>query len=306
MKINGKKVWIHGSIVHQVVCIFIAMAAFGESKHQAKKKNGGKPPRGKVYASTTMTSYLNICVAFVKWARKEHRCRTVSGAYIYVAEYLTLKIKRGNRPCTLHKIASALAKLYRVASTEFGVKLPDRERKDVIRNKSADPRFDILKYGDLYAFMINTGLRRKELKLIRPEDVTLTEDGTCMIHVRCGKGGKKRDFAALSTEPYRIAQAAMQAGAELIFPKIPKYCACHYYRKVFATALYFQHAVSLETLTRGEKYYCAKELQGVVYCKSAMKTVSRALGHERLDVVTRYLLVAPGDPRCTDPKPGIA
>lgn len=189
--------------------------------------------------------------------------------------------------------------IYRVASADFGVKLPDRERKDVIRNKSADSRFDVLKYKDLYVFMLNTGLRRKELKLIQPEDVTM-EEGKCMIHVRCGKGGKVRNFAVLSAEPYRIAQEAMLAGAELIFLRIPKYCACHYYRKVFATSLYILHMEDLETLSREEKYYCAKELQGVVLAKKAMWIVSNALGHGRLGVTTRYILLKPGDPECSE------
>lgn len=297
--INGKYVRLYGSIVHQVILIICAMAAFGQSKHKDKKKNKGKPARDKLYGSVTMTDYMHVCVAFVKWARGEHNCRTVAGAYIYVGEYLRKKIEGGYRPCTVHKVASALAKLYRVASADFGVKLPDRERKDVIRNKSADSRFDVLKYKDLYVFMLNTGLRRKELKLIQPEDVTM-EEGKCMIHVRCGKGGKVRNFAALSAEPYRIAQEAMLAGAELIFPRIPKYCACHYYRKVFATSLYILHMEDLETLSREEKYYCAKELQGVVLAKKAMWIVSKALGHERLGVTTRYILFKPGDPECSE------
>ena len=57
----------------------------------------------------------------------------------------------------------------------------------------------------------------------------------------------------------------------------------------FAQRLYDRLARPVHQIPRKDRYVCRADCKGCVYDKRAMRTVSKALGHNRLGVVTYYI-----------------
>lgn len=278
------------SIVRQAIEKLDSMAAFGQSKHLDKKENSGKPAVEKIYSFSTMKNYKEICVKYANWARSEHGCRTLEEAQQYTGAYLQQRMDAGASAWTIRRDAAGLAKLYQIKTTELGVELPTRHRGDVVQHRGGKTagHFAPNKHKDLVDLCLATGLRRHEVAALRPEDVTQDAQGHILVHVRQGKGGKARTVQALNQCPLEIAQAAQAAGQDKVIQHIPKYAPIHEYRAKFARALYAQVARDPTKLARNERYDCRADMAGKSFDRMAMKVVSQALGHSRLDVVTAY------------------
>lgn len=78
-------------------------------------------------------------------------------------------------------------------------------------------------------------------------------------------------------------------GRDRVIEHIPKYAPIHEYRREYAQDLYDWIARPVDDLPAKEVYCCSGDQTGLYYDKAAMRTVSRALGHNRLEVVTHYL-----------------
>lgn len=279
------------SIVRQAVDRLQGMAAWGQSKHQDKLANGGKPALDKIYSHSTMANYQDAAARFANWARATHGCKTLEAAQQHTGEYLQQRMDQGASAWTVRRDAAAIAKMYQCKTTDLGAQLPTRHRADVTQHrgdKSAG-HFCVERHKDLVDLCRATGLRRHEVAQLRPSDVTRDSQGRVVVHVQQGKGGKSRDVVALSDRPYQIAQAAVAAGRDSVIEHIPKYAPIHEYRAQFAQEMYRQMARDTATLPRQEVYCCRSDRAGTHYDKAAMGAVSGALGHARLDVVTSYL-----------------
>lgn len=280
------------SIVRQITEIYLSLAAFGDSKHMDKLSNGGQPAKDKIYSSVTMDNYIDAGVRFVKWAKAEHGCRTVAEARAYTGDYLRYRMEKGCSPWTIRRDAAAIAKAYGCKTSQLGAELPKRRRSAVTqhRNGSWKGHFDAERHKDLMALGRSCGLRRHEMAALKPEDVRCMPDGRVLVHVAQGKGGKERFVVALDDIPLHLAEKAKAEGRSTVIAHIPKYAPIHELRAEFAQSLYKKLARPVETLPRREQYVCRKDLSGAVFDKRAMSAVSTALGHNRLDVVTAYLL----------------
>lgn len=279
------------SIVRQAVEKLLSFAAYGDSKHADKLHNHGKPAPNKIYSGCTMSNYIDACVRFVKWCREKHSCKDLESARAYTGAYLRYRMSAGRSAWTIRKDAAAIAKLYQCKTTELGAILPKRYRRNVMqhRNGSWLGHFDANKHRDLVILCKSTGLRRREAAAVRPQDVYLNEQGQVIVHVTCGKGGKKRDITALNEEPLWIAAKAVAEGRDTLIGHIPKYAPIHEYRAEFARELYARVARPIENIPKDRQYICRGDRFGAIYDKDAMWVVSKALGHNRLDVVTSYL-----------------
>ena len=279
------------SIVRQVQDCLMAMAAYGQSKHQDKIANGGKPLQDRIYSGNTMTTYMRCCAQFAVWVRKRYGCKWIAEAQVYVGVYLQNRIDRGLSGWTVRRDACALAKLYQCHSTDFGVKLPTRRRADVKRYDDVERRVAAFEasYPELAQVCQGCGLRVHELRQLRVDDVTINCKGKCVVTVRRGKGGKRRYVIALDDALLKCVEQARQAGHELVFRAIPKDAPVHWYRHIFAQRLYNRLARPVHQIPGKDRYVCHAERKGCVYDKRAMRTVSKALGHNRLGVVTYYI-----------------
>lgn len=274
------------SIIRQTQERLESLAAYGQSKRQARAENGGKSPY--IHSFSTMQSYLDASCHFVKWARSAYRCRDLDAAREHVPEYLTRRIQDGLSAWTVAKDAAALSKLYGTSSDSWGVDLPRRRRADVTQHRHPEQLtgFSWERHRDLLDLACSCGLRRHELLQLRPEDVT-QRDGQTFVHVRQGKGGKSRTVLALNDTPARMAADA--AGRSRIVDHIPKRAPIHSCRREYARTLYERLARPLDSLSEGEKYRCRGDRAGDVFDRQAMATVSGNLGHARLDVITAYI-----------------
>lgn len=56
----------HKSLTHQVNSIIYGQLRFGQSKHQARRDEGTKYPKG-IFSHMTFETYMEQCHLFVKW-----------------------------------------------------------------------------------------------------------------------------------------------------------------------------------------------------------------------------------------------
>ena len=281
----------HKSLVRQVTEKINSMTAYGQSKHDDKQKNGGKPDPQKIYSFSTREAYLDAAIHFAKWAKETHGCRELDEARAYTGEYLNQRTKAGLSAWTVRLDAAALGKLYGCPTTELGAALPSRRRQDVTQHRTDAwvGHFNPERHPELVSLARSTGLRRHELAALRPEDVERRSDGTVWVTVRQGKGGKQREVEALDDTALRLAQEAQEAGRELVVAHIPKYAPIHQYRAEYAKTIYALYERPLEGLDRSQIYAAKGDLEGCKWDREAMLYASRMLGHNRLDVMTAYL-----------------
>ena len=109
--------------------------------------------------------------------------------------------------------------------------------------------------------------------------------GQTTVKVINGKGGKSRTVPVLpGHEQDALAMRAGHVEEELVFPRIPKHLDVHSYRRAYAQALYLSYAPGWMLPPSG------KRLKPGDYNAEAVQQVSKALGHNRKDVVLRHYL----------------
>lgn len=275
------------SLVRQGTERLLGLAAFGDSKYQDKKANGGIPARGKIYSSKTMDNYIDYCVRFLRWAQKTHGCKYLDEALPYVAEYLEERAQTKSA-WTVHAESAGIAKLFQCSMNDFGVTFPTRNRDDIKQHRSQKwvGEFSPEKHPELVAFCKSTGLRAHEVAKSKPGDVW-EENGHVYVKT-VGKGGKLRVVTCLDDIPLRIAREAAARGQSLIFEEgVCKAAPVHEYRAQFAAALYTRLARPLEEIPLNERYNCRGSKRGVTYDKKALSAVAIQLGHgaQRLSLV---------------------
>ncbi|MEW6146333.1 MAG: tyrosine-type recombinase/integrase [Thermodesulfobacteriota bacterium] len=278
------------SLVKQVVDQLQQQARYGQSKFEAKqlaiaqsRAAGAKqwqPARiDGIFSLETMASYRKQSIAFVQWAKQNHNCRWLAEARLFADQYLLHKLNQGHSAWTLQLTRAALRKLYQDPQLGCNVSLPIRHKDEIKRSrgpKLMDKKFSLTRNRDLVDFCCATGLRRHELRTLQVDDVYFA-DGRTWVFVAQGKGGRPRTVPVLQAMQERVKEIISTKRAdEKVFLRIPIRADIHGYRRHYANALYQQLAGS---------HYDPHSKN-----KDAMLLVSAALGHNRLDVVTRNYL----------------
>lgn len=227
---------------YQAAQRFHDMVAYGQSKHTDKLANGGKPAADKIYSKATMETYIDAGTKFLRWARSEYNCRDIDAAQQYVPAYIHQRIADGLSAATIRQDAAALSKMYQSPVASWDVDLPTRSRDDVTlhRDLSTWDANLLRQYADATELILATGLRRCEVERLHPSDVTIDNDGHCIVHVAQGKGGKARDVVALTDAPYRLACAAQQCGRQTVavMPSDHSTYPAHVLRALYARITY--------------------------------------------------------------------
>ena len=125
------------------------------------------------------------------------------------------------------------------------------------------------------------------------------------IHVRNGKGGRERISPIVGKNVGQILERMQNtAGEEKVWQHVNANADIHAYRGDYATAIYKAHARSIEDIpfdrvNRGtgkrfqsEVYVCRKDEVGKRLDKAAMRICSKALGHNRIEVVANNYIRA--------------
>lgn len=194
-----------------------------------------------------------------------------------------------------------------------------RSRVDVERDK----HFSAANNDELIKFCKGTGLRRSELQnltgasLISREELegewvfahTATGrdgivrdaverfDADYYLQIK-GKGGRERISPVIGKDAERIVERIKNTGAnEKVWQYVPSNADIHSYRADYATSIYKSKArdikdIPYDKMNKGtgkmyqsEVYVCRKDESGKKLDRSAMEDASKALGHNRIEVV---------------------
>ncbi len=248
----------------------------------------------------TMKSYIKSCVAFGGYCRANFGAKTIDECRQYVPAYM--ESRKELSPYTRKLDAAALCKLFKsdqvgLGITDTGSRSRDtrtRSRGEAIRDKHISEKGI---YADYIRWEKATGTRAfKETTQIRGTDIHQTEKGV-FVHVESGKGGRSREIPVMPKDIDFVLNIKSKAGDGKILPyltsgrnKIPSAADTHGYRREYAQALYKQHARLYDQIPKGDRYICRRDMAGQVFDRQALKIVTEALGHSRLnEPVLSYL-----------------
>ena len=128
-------------------------------------------------------------------------------------------------------------------------------------------------------------------------DTRLFQEGY-FVHVRNGKGGRERLSPIIGKNAEQIIERIRETPAEEKVWQFVHQCAdIHSYRAEYATAIYKAHARKIEEIPydkvnkgtgrryQGDVYVCRKDEARKKLDRAAMLVCSKALGHNRVEVV---------------------
>lgn len=279
------------SLFHQARMELEAKFAFGQSKHEAKKDGSNV---NYIYSYSTAKGYYQVAREYTTWCKDTYGTKKLVDARDHVGEYLQKRISEGKSACTVRHDAAALAKIYGCKQSDFCIELPKRHRANIIRSRieenSNTKNYSKEKNKDIEEFSLSTGLRRHELKNLNTYNIVIQGDKV-YVNVINGKGGKNRIVEALNPNAViKIYDDAQNRSSTRLFESVPSHMDVHANRAKFADELYKRVARDITTLPEKELYRCRKDKYGIVYDREAMKVVSEALGHNRIDVIAQSYL----------------
>ena len=262
----------------------------GRSRQEDKKIGADKD---RIYSQSTYQTYKKRFKHFANWLdAKELGKLSKEQAKNYINEYLEHLIQQEWSAESIATTKSALVKVFRLDSAEL-IATPHRERKNIKRSRLTtirDSHISKSKLEELSRFTSATGLRRSEMLKVRGDDLHFI-NGKPYLRIK-GKGGKYRDaliFGRTEQETKDIVKW-IQSRKGRLFPKLHSHYDNHYYRGVYAKRLYYKIARDESKIPQKEKYIMRKDRAGEVLDRVAMLTVSRNLGHNRIDVIARNYL----------------
>lgn len=302
------------SLIYEVCARFDALKAPGVSRHEEKRRlrreaaarGHSLPPvalsTGRIHADKTLDDYKACALRYAHYARETQGVRRLAEldaqAPQLVSLYLAACAARGLSPASLKTYRAALRMLHRPAYPQevreprvralgAAVPIPPRRREEITRSRrtvAMDRDIALHRYAALIAFAQATGLRRRELAALLVADVQQTADGRLFILVRNGKGGKHRAAPVLAGHDERVRRViAGRPAGERVFPRILGRLDVQSYRRAYAQDLYCEDGRRPLPPAHG------RLTPGSVDVERAL-LVSRALGHDRLDVTLRHYL----------------
>lgn len=290
------------SLIREALDRFDQKMALGESRFQAKQAARREAEArgegiwtystGKIHSHQTRITYQQQVLSFLNWVRTteglKHLAEVEERAEELVSGYLEDARDDGKSPYTLQTMRSALRLFFGNPTLAAEVVLPPRRREGITRSRGAavrDQFFVPENWPDLLLFARATGLRARELRRLPVSAVVVRNASRVFVEVTNGKGGKVREVPVLPT--YATQVRALVDGREkesLLFARVPD-TDIHALRREYAQALYLLHAPPGWALPPA-----TGRLRPTDYWEPAVRLVSRALGHERLEVVLSHYL----------------
>lgn len=293
--------------------------------------------KDKIFAENTYRTYYRHAMYFVKWCRANHpECRTLRSIRPFVNEWLQTRVNTGLSSWTIHTETAALSKLYGIDGTDpERFQVPRRERSDIKRSRGPatnDHHFSQENNKELIHFCRGTGCRRNILEKLEGRDLwtrkrmeyeveflerlskrnkSETKDLNALrdalavfkeeqyfLHHRGDKGGRSRYAPIIGEHKQEIIERMQHTRpGEKVWGRVNKNADIHSYRADYATEMYKQNAVDLDTIPydginagTGHRYQtgvyvCKKDRAGTRFDRAAMRLCSKALGHNRINVV---------------------
>ena len=271
-----------------------AMLKAGMGSKRSKDK-AEADTKNKIYSKATFETYKQQFRHFADWLEKTHpEAVTLKDARGFVDDYLRHLIELERSAYSISTAKAAIAKIMGVETTQF-IATPPRLRADIKRSRGVaerDKHISNKKEEELARFTSATGLRRKEMTMIRAEDLFF-ENGQDYLNINKGtKGGKPRIAKIVGKTEAETKDIIkwIQSKEGRLFNKLSSNYDNHFYRATYANRLYNQLKRDIADIPTQERYVMRKERAGEVYDKQAMLQVSRALGHNRISVIAQSYL----------------
>lgn len=299
------------SFTKQIQDALDARLSIGHSKHKDKQErieDGRRVSDTRIYSWNTYRAYMQHANTFTDWVKKNYPgIKTLAAARPYVDVWLCSRVCAGLSAYTIKLDAAALAKVYGCSTKDFDIITPPRLREDITRSrgeKVRDKHFSEKNNAALISFCRCCGLRRSELEKLRGVDL-IEKDRGYYIRVLSGKGGRDRCAPVIgSPDEVRAVVDRMQAaGNNKVWGRVHNAADIHSYRRDYARRVYDKYARPIESLrgqvmpdpdhsgrTVSAVYRCRGAGKKREYDRAALLKCSRALGHNRVDVVARHYL----------------
>lgn len=259
-----------------------------EDKAEADTKN-------KIYSKATFKTYKQQFKHFADWLKEAHpEAVTLEDAREFVDDYLRHLIELERSAYSISTAKAAIAKIMGVEATQF-IATPPRLRANIKRSRGEavrDKHISDKKEEELARFTSATGLRRKEMTMIKSDDLFF-KNGQAYLNINKGtKGGKPRiaKIVGETEEETKSIVEWIQSKNGRLFNKLSSNYDNHYYRASYANRLYNQLKRDIDKIPTEDKYIMRKDRAGEVYDKQAMLLVSNALGHNRISVIAQSYL----------------
>lgn len=280
------------SLIRQIDQSLHSRLAIGRPK-RPDKADGSY--RKYIYSWQTYKSYMRQLGLFARWCKAQHNARYLKECRQYVAEYLQT---RKNLSVWTQKLdLAALQKLYQEYPPEdqkpFGIELQPRLRQDIKRSRqqaTRDKDFSTTNNVDLITFCRCIGLRRSELQELKGTDITA--DGLQLHITRNTKGGRWRmaPITGTAEEIAMVQRMCKAAGDSRVWSHVPGSADIHSYRADYCQRVYEAAARPVDQIPADERYYCRGDRKGMILDRAAMLVASRALGHNRTDIIASHYL----------------
>jgi integrase len=249
---------------------------------------------GLIHSHGTRNAYQEHVMHFIQWARTHYAIRRLdvldARADEVATEYLSDRLIQGRSPYTVQAERSALRLFFSQQNLADAVVIPARKRENITRSRGAalrDRDFQPANWQPLLGLLAATGLRRAEVTLLQVEDIeqgALTGKLEVVVKAGHGKGGRPRRVPVLpGQEPAFLALIEGRAPQERVFARVPSHLDIHALRRQYAQAYYCLLSGRVLPPATGR-------LKPSDYDEAAVLEVSRALGHNRKDIVTRHYL----------------
>lgn len=283
------------------------MLRIGESRHLAKQEGVAEQY---IYSYGTYHTYLKVVLRFIDACCRDHPVETLEDCAAFTSAWFAGRIGKVSVP-TLAKERSALRKFFQGIPVQLPELPPCRVTEITLhRDPAAWEDFPEDRHRELVQFCLATGLRRRELHLLRGTDLITRQGKTYVAVNRGGKGGRKRYVEIMGGEETQQAILAMmrRAGEGKVFQHVPGSAPIHHYRALYAVQVYLKYAKPYEECA-GRKFWNKDRyavpgqppgmLQSRVYrykrpdrqnCwldKAAMQKAALNLGHNRISVFAR-------------------
>lgn len=273
-------------LVDQVKNTLDSKLAIGQSKYLDKTL---KQASDKIYSWDTYRNYLKHNCYFVLWCKENYKCKTLEQCRSHIDEWLITRVHLS--AYTIKLEAAALAKLYDCSTKEF-IPTKARYRSEITRSrgkKVRDKHFSETRNQEFIEFCKSTGLRRNELKSLTG-DKLIKKDAIYYIKVDAGsKGGRHREVPIMG-DVNAVVRRMIAAGSNKVWSHIPTGADIHSYRADYTTTNYLTHRRELSEIPMKERYCCRKDRKGLWLDKKAMLITSKALGHNRINVIAEHYL----------------
>ncbi|WP_035288713.1 hypothetical protein [Clostridium sp. KNHs214] len=294
-----------GSLSYQVKNKLKQMFAYKKSKRDYKLENNIKLSSipCKIYSRVTLQNYVKWGRNYVEWVKetKSNFKNLEDIPLSYAKEYLDYGVNvKGYSVYTTRLQASAISKLYNVPIKSF-YKVPSIATAKIKRSRGVsamDAHFSVENNKEFINFCKGTGLRRKEVTALKPEQIVIKNNKVYIdleskreYNVQT-KGGRPRIVEVLP-EYYSVVLKAKKnaTGNAKVFSKIPKNADIHSYRRFYAKTKYQQFLKNKFGSIKNAKmdYFRRGKNKGKHYNRAALQHVSVNMGHNRLIVVFSYL-----------------